>query len=757
MKKVININFQGRVIPIEETAYESLKQYVESLRKYFAHEEGRDEIINDIEGRIAELFSERLKKGLTCITDEDVEAVIRSMGRPSDFEAQDADNITGATQDVRQAAAAPSSSYQSGAGGRGRLFRNADDKILGGVCSGLANYFRIDPVIMRILFVLLSGVLFWVYILLWIIVPSQSVQSNITKRLHRSAEHKVIGGVCGGIAAYFNIDIWVPRLIFALPFLLAVVSGGFHSFFWNWDFGFVPRLVSGSFGSTMFVTYVILWIAVPLATTATDKLEMRGEKVDLNSIRDTVKEDLENFKTKAEKWGSEVKDSAQHLGQQARQFGKEASTQARSFAAEAAPGARKAGTGLGHAVGVLFKAFFLFIAAIVAIVLFGVFVALLFSGFALAPLKGFVLDGVFQNLLFWSGLFLFFGVPLVGLITWVIRRIMGVKSSNHYLGYIFGGLWIIGLVSVVLLIAMVGRNFKSKSRLKEEQITVVQPSKGKIYVQSEKRNWKNNRHEIFGIDMEDDFPFYDFNLDSFMLNTVRVNMVKSNDSAFHVYRVRFSRGNSINVASATAEKIQYEPIQMDSILELPRTFSIYKKDKFHNQRVWIVVEVPVGKKIQFDRNISDFNWFEIRYERNGLHIDDDWNDRDDIYYPEPGAEYIMNADGHPARTDLKEDSDEEKAEKEERTESKRLEKEEKEEKEEKSAKNQRKQEEKAVKEQKTREQEEENKKRKETEKQNDSAAKKTNDRVNSRNNTSRDADNASTDGIDPLSIFSRLI
>jgi site-specific recombinase XerD len=63
MKKVININFQGRVVPIEETAYDILKQYVESLRRFFANEEGKDEIINDIEGRIAELFAETLKKG----------------------------------------------------------------------------------------------------------------------------------------------------------------------------------------------------------------------------------------------------------------------------------------------------------------------------------------------------------------------------------------------------------------------------------------------------------------------------------------------------------------------------------------------------------------------------------------------------------------------------------------------------------------------------------------------------------------------
>src|SRR4051812_35385181 len=90
MKKVININFQGRVIPIEESAYEMLKQYVESLRRFFANEEGRDEIINDIEGRIAELFSETLKRGGTCITDEDVNAIIASMGRPEDFEAEEA-------------------------------------------------------------------------------------------------------------------------------------------------------------------------------------------------------------------------------------------------------------------------------------------------------------------------------------------------------------------------------------------------------------------------------------------------------------------------------------------------------------------------------------------------------------------------------------------------------------------------------------------------------------------------------------------
>lgn len=86
MKKVININFQGRVIPIEESAFELLKAYTDSLRRCFAQEEGKDEIINDIESRIAELFGEALKKGSVCITDDQVNAIIDNMGRPEDLE-----------------------------------------------------------------------------------------------------------------------------------------------------------------------------------------------------------------------------------------------------------------------------------------------------------------------------------------------------------------------------------------------------------------------------------------------------------------------------------------------------------------------------------------------------------------------------------------------------------------------------------------------------------------------------------------------
>ena len=344
MKKVININFQGRVIPIEESAYDILKQYIESLRRYFANEESREEIINDIESRIGELFAERLKKGATCIADEDVNAVIASMGRPEELEAENAEiNGINSKQERQQSSGGSQTGTGTGTAGgtgynyttRGRLYRNADDKIIAGVCSGLANYLGIDPVVMRIAFVLLSGALFWVYILLWIIVPSTSIQSNITKRLYRSAEDRVLGGVCGGLAAYFNISIWVPRLIFALPFIIALISGPFNWWFNDLDIFMAPKIITGSLGSTLFVTYIILWIAVPVAVTSAEKLEMRGEKVDLNSIRNTVKEDVESFKSKAKNFGNEVKETAQQFGEKAKDFGRSASSQAKTFSAEA--------------------------------------------------------------------------------------------------------------------------------------------------------------------------------------------------------------------------------------------------------------------------------------------------------------------------------------------------------------------------------------------------------------------------------------
>ena len=154
MKKVININFQGQVIAIEETAYDILNKYIVSLKKYFSREEGGDEIVNDIENRIAELFGNRLKLGINCITDEDVESIINNIGRPEDFDTEydeSAKKESEAFENTANEYSFEDNSYESDNETKS-LYRNSKDKILGGVCSGLAHYFKTDPVWLRLIF-----------------------------------------------------------------------------------------------------------------------------------------------------------------------------------------------------------------------------------------------------------------------------------------------------------------------------------------------------------------------------------------------------------------------------------------------------------------------------------------------------------------------------------------------------------------------------------------------------------------------------
>jgi phage shock protein PspC (stress-responsive transcriptional regulator) len=301
MKKIININLSGRVIPIEDTAYDSLQRYIESLRRYFANEEGRDEIINDIEGRIAELMNDKIKKGSTCVTEFDIEEIISAMGRVEDFEAAGGETIGSASTTTT------SSSYSTGSGAyqqqqegprqrfSGRLYRDADDKIIGGVCAGVANYVNIDPAIIRLVFAIITfggfGFGFLLYILMWIILPASSLNRYHGKRFFRNPDDRVLGGVAGGLAAYFNKNAWTVRAIFAAPLLINIVFSIMSSIFSGFDHrvDIFPNVFFGSFTGTFILTYIILWIVLPEAKTPYDKMEMRGEKVDINAIRKTCR------------------------------------------------------------------------------------------------------------------------------------------------------------------------------------------------------------------------------------------------------------------------------------------------------------------------------------------------------------------------------------------------------------------------------------------------------------------------------------
>ena len=158
MKKTITINLWGMVFSIDEDAYQLLYNYLQSVGDYYANENASSEILEDIEARMAELFRDRMGGNRQVITYADVEAVIAIMGYPEDFMAD------GATA---------SSSYTSHTRYR-RIYRDPDNRVLGGVCAGMGAYFSLDPLLFRILFLVLvlaggSGIL--LYLILWIVIP----------------------------------------------------------------------------------------------------------------------------------------------------------------------------------------------------------------------------------------------------------------------------------------------------------------------------------------------------------------------------------------------------------------------------------------------------------------------------------------------------------------------------------------------------------------------------------------------------------
>ena len=111
--------------------------------------------------------------------------------------------------------------------------------------------------------------------------------------------------------------------------------------------------------------------------------------------------------------------------------------------------AKPIGSGIGHAIGVLFKVFFLFIAGTIALALFGVLMAAIFGGVAWWPVNDYLWTSRWQPVYAWGTLILFLGIPLIGFLVWLIRRIIGVRSRSNYLGWIFGGLWTLGWISVI--------------------------------------------------------------------------------------------------------------------------------------------------------------------------------------------------------------------------------------------------------------------------------------------------------------------
>jgi len=164
MNKTININLGGFFFHIDEVAYSKLRRYLDSISKSLSDDpQGKNEIIADIEARISELLSEKITDARQVVNEGDIEEIITIMGQPEDY------------SDTENANTDSGYSYSRNSTSGKKLFRDGDDKFLGGVAAGIAHYWNYDPIWIRLMFLIITfagfGSGFLVYIVLWILLP----------------------------------------------------------------------------------------------------------------------------------------------------------------------------------------------------------------------------------------------------------------------------------------------------------------------------------------------------------------------------------------------------------------------------------------------------------------------------------------------------------------------------------------------------------------------------------------------------------
>ncbi|MBT3794576.1 MAG: PspC domain-containing protein [Flavobacteriaceae bacterium] len=254
MKKTHTINIGHSIFNIDEDAYEILYKYLDSIKTYFNTIDNEGEIIKDFELRIAENFSSKTSDFKKSIDLNDVKNMIKIMGTLDDF------------KEIYDGVDTENNNDKSEV--NNKLYRDTSNRIIAGVCSGIAEYFKIDPIIVRVVFFIAVPLNLIIYIILWLGVPSKDFDPNLRKILFRDKENGIIGGVAKGLSNYLKIDANLIRVIF------------FGSLF---------------FGGAGLLFYLLLWAFTKEAKTIGQKMNMSGFNINLSNIEDFLKKKTRNL------------------------------------------------------------------------------------------------------------------------------------------------------------------------------------------------------------------------------------------------------------------------------------------------------------------------------------------------------------------------------------------------------------------------------------------------------------------------------
>ena len=498
MKKTVRINISGIIFNIDEDAYEKLQHYLNSItRQFFDSNEG-NEIIADVESRIAELFQERIGDKKEVINLPDIDFVIEIMGKPEDFEEQELEEETEAVE----------MHYKKG---NRRIYRDPDNRIISGLSAGLAAYFNIDPIIIRVIFVLMT-----------------------------------------------------------------------------------------IFYGTSLLIYIILWIAIPEAKTRSQKLEMRGQDINLSNIQTSIKSEFNQVKSNFNNW------------QRTKNYD-------------------RLRENTGEALNFFWKMFLL--AGKIVLILFGIFF-LIMGILTLGGMTGlYFFDNTILSPLSWQNVsfsvseftslftdnytarvimitsYLLVLIPVLSIIYFGLRFIFKFKTKNKYIGLYIGAMWIVSLIVLIVSGVKIAYGIRANEEL-TQSYKIENKSTDTLYIALEKdqfaNDWNDHKARFGNIELE-----FDEN-GSILKGEPDLTIQKNDNNSSELFITKFSHGINNQEAIKFAKNIQYEWQQDDSVLNFHRYFQINGEKKIRNQRVSIVLKIPVGKVIYLGKGLEELcSYFEV--------------------------------------------------------------------------------------------------------------------------------------------------
>jgi phage shock protein PspC (stress-responsive transcriptional regulator) len=400
------------------------------------------------------------------------------------------------------------------------------------------------------------------------------------RRLYRDPEDKMIAGVSGGLGYYFNVEpVWI-RVAFIVT-----------TFFW----GFGP------------LVYLVLWIVVPKARSTAEKLEMKGEKVNISNIEKTIREELGDLKQNIKNFSDETSEKLKKKGKRFRNR-----TELSDVAAALV-------TIIIKVVGV-FLVFFALI-LLVAFISSLFWVPFTFHGdqglfhFSIAEfLSSFLSNPQFVQLAI-LGIILLVGIPIFMILVAGIKLLFGIEGKNRYLGIFAFVLWLAGLGIVAFMGVQAGRNFSDHQIITEEH-TLPLSGWSNIYLEltstpDAERPFRHSRTSHRYQSASSSGSSFRYHTLNEAKGTPRLVIRRTGDDYPSLVIKKESRGMNFPEANHNTSNIEYSFNQKDSLLILNPYFFYEKEDGWRNQKLTLELYIPENKTVVMNHKFKrylDVSW-----------------------------------------------------------------------------------------------------------------------------------------------------